>query len=195
MCRPARDIAGRLHACLGRAGDGREPRRRKRDSPARRCCASTASSAASRRRSRGATAAPTACSARIRAARRKFSEYDVSFLAAVANVIAGAIQRLQLDQRQELMIRELRHRSGNLFSQLLALFSQTAKNSKNRRRAGDEIRGARAGAGECAPPDHRGRLEIGLADGDAQYAAGALSRPHLASPGPMCSSSRTRPSG
>ena len=29
------------------------------------------------------------------------------------------------------MIRELRHRSGNLFSQLLALFSQTAKNSRN----------------------------------------------------------------
>ena len=55
----------------------------------------------------------------------------MSFLTAVANVIAGAIQRRQLDQRQELMIRELRHRSGNLFSQLLALFSQTAKNSKN----------------------------------------------------------------
>jgi two-component sensor histidine kinase len=63
--------------------------------------------------------------------RRRFSEYDVSFLTAIANVIAGAIQRRQLDQRQELMIRELRHRSGNLFSQLLALFSQTAKNSKN----------------------------------------------------------------
>ena len=62
--------------------------------------------------------------------RRKFNAYDVSFLAAVANVIAGAIQRRQLDYRQELMIRELRHRSGNLFSQLLALFSQTAKNSK-----------------------------------------------------------------
>ncbi len=65
------------------------------------------------------------------AKRRQFSEYDVSFLVAVANVIAGAIQRRQLDQRQEIMIRELRHRSGNLFSQLLALFSQTAKNSKN----------------------------------------------------------------
>ena len=65
------------------------------------------------------------------AKRRRFTESDVSFLAAVANVIAGAIQRRQLDQRQELMIRELRHRSGNLFSQLLALFSQTAKNSKN----------------------------------------------------------------
>jgi len=65
------------------------------------------------------------------AKRRKFSDYDVSFLAAVANVIAGAIQRRQLDQRHELMIRELRHRSGNLFSQLLALFSQTAKNSRS----------------------------------------------------------------
>jgi two-component sensor histidine kinase len=63
--------------------------------------------------------------------RRKFSEPDVSFLTGVANVVAGAIQRLQLDRRQELMIRELRHRSGNLFSQLLALFAQTAKNSKN----------------------------------------------------------------
>jgi two-component sensor histidine kinase len=63
-------------------------------------------------------------------ARRKFQDYDVSFLASVANVVAAAIQRRQLDQRHELMIRELRHRSGNLFSQLLALFSQTAKNSR-----------------------------------------------------------------
>src|SRR5438105_8215582 len=63
--------------------------------------------------------------------RRKFSEHDVSFLAAGASVIAGAIARLQSDHRQELMIRELRHRSGNLFAQLLALFSQTAKSSKN----------------------------------------------------------------
>jgi PAS domain S-box-containing protein len=65
------------------------------------------------------------------AKRRRFEEYDVSFLTAIANVIAGAIQRRQLDQRQELMIRELRHRSGNLFSQLLALFTQTAKTSRS----------------------------------------------------------------
>ena len=63
--------------------------------------------------------------------RRKFVEYEILFLNAVANVVAGAIQRQQADQRQHLMIRELRHRSGNLFSQLLALFSQTAKNSRN----------------------------------------------------------------
>jgi two-component sensor histidine kinase len=63
--------------------------------------------------------------------RRSFSENDVSFMAAVANIIAGAIQRRQLDQRHELMIRELRHRSGNLFAQLLALFSQSAKSSRS----------------------------------------------------------------
>jgi PAS domain S-box-containing protein len=62
---------------------------------------------------------------------RQFSVQDSAFLAAVANLVAGAIQRRQLEQRHELMIRELRHRSGNLFSQLLALFSQTAKNSRN----------------------------------------------------------------
>lgn len=65
------------------------------------------------------------------ARRRRFSESEVSFVVAVANVIAGAIQRLHVEQRQQLMIRELRHRSGNLFAQLLALFSQTAKSSKN----------------------------------------------------------------
>ena len=65
------------------------------------------------------------------ARRRKFGEHHVSFLVATANVIAGAIQRRQADQRHELMIRELRHRSGNLFAQLLALFSQTARNSRS----------------------------------------------------------------
>ena len=63
--------------------------------------------------------------------RREFTAQDLSFLAAVANLVAGVIQRRQLEQRHELMIRELRHRSGNLFSQLLALFSQTARNSRN----------------------------------------------------------------
>jgi PAS domain S-box-containing protein len=65
------------------------------------------------------------------ARRRRFGEYDVSFLTAIATMIAGAIQRRQADQRHELMIRELRHRSGNLFAQLLALFSQTARNSRS----------------------------------------------------------------
>ncbi len=62
--------------------------------------------------------------------RRVFGIEHTAFLAAVGNLLAGAIQRRQLELRHELMIRELRHRSGNLFSQLLALFSQTARNSK-----------------------------------------------------------------
>jgi PAS domain S-box-containing protein len=63
--------------------------------------------------------------------KRKFRAQEISFLAAIGNLLAGAIQRRQLEQRHELMIRDMRHRSGNLFSQLLALFSQTARTSKS----------------------------------------------------------------
>ncbi len=63
--------------------------------------------------------------------RRHFAAQDIAFLGAAANLLAGAIQRRQLEQRHELMIRDMRHRSGNLFSQLLALYSQTARNAKN----------------------------------------------------------------
>ncbi len=64
-------------------------------------------------------------------AQRTFAARDASFLTAVGNLLAGAIQRRQLEARHELMIRDMRHRSGNLFSQLLALFSQTARTSKS----------------------------------------------------------------
>jgi len=64
------------------------------------------------------------------AKKRRFRPQDISFLVAIGNLLAGAIQRRQLEQRHELMIRDMRHRAGNLFSQLLALFSQTARTSK-----------------------------------------------------------------
>lgn len=64
-------------------------------------------------------------------ARRHFTAQETAFLAAIANLLAGAIARRQLEQHHELMIRDMRHRSGNLFSQLLALFSQTARSSKS----------------------------------------------------------------
>jgi two-component sensor histidine kinase len=63
--------------------------------------------------------------------RRQFAVQEIAFLAAVANLLAGAIARRQLEQRHEFMIRDMRHRSGNLFSQLLALFSQTARSSRS----------------------------------------------------------------
>jgi two-component sensor histidine kinase len=62
---------------------------------------------------------------------RRFAAQETAFLAAAANLLAGAIARRQLEARHELMIRDMRHRSGNLFSQLLALFSQTARTSRS----------------------------------------------------------------
>ncbi|MFZ3353710.1 MAG: HWE histidine kinase domain-containing protein [Xanthobacteraceae bacterium] len=62
---------------------------------------------------------------------RQFAAQETAFLAAVANLLAGAIARRQLEARHEMMIRDMRHRSGNLFSQLLALFSQTARTSRS----------------------------------------------------------------
>jgi two-component sensor histidine kinase len=62
---------------------------------------------------------------------RRFGAQESAFLVAVANLLAGAIARRQLEARHELMIRDMRHRSGNLFSQLLALFSQTARTSRS----------------------------------------------------------------
>jgi two-component sensor histidine kinase len=64
-------------------------------------------------------------------AKRGFTAQETAFLGAIADILAGAIARRQLEQRHEVMIRDMRHRSGNLFSQLLALFSQTARNSKS----------------------------------------------------------------
>src|SRR5262249_54018047 len=63
--------------------------------------------------------------------RRAFDALEVSFLATAANLLSGTILRHQLNEHHQLMIRELRHRSGNLFAQLLALFSQTAKTSRS----------------------------------------------------------------
>ena len=54
-------------------------------------------SAASRSRSPGVTAMPTACWAPTATRRRRFGDDDVAFLVAVANVLAGAIQRNQLN--------------------------------------------------------------------------------------------------
>ena len=133
-----------------------------------------------------------ACSARTRRGGAASASTTSSFLSAIANMIAGAIQRRQSDQRHELMIRELRHRSGNLFAQLLALFSQTARNSRSVPELIDQIRGARAGARQRASPDHRRRLALDLARRSAARAARALSRTRHARRARMFFSSRIR---
>jgi two-component sensor histidine kinase len=62
---------------------------------------------------------------------RRFTAEETAFLVAVCNLISGALQRRQLELRHEMMIRDMRHRAGNLYSQILALFSQTARTSKS----------------------------------------------------------------
>ena len=121
----------RLRARLGRAGDRHRSEIGDAVRERRRCCAIMASTAACRVPIAGRDGRAYGVVGAHTARRRRFGENDVAFLAAIANMIAGAIQRRQADQRHELMIRELRHRSGNLFAQLLALFSQTARNSRS----------------------------------------------------------------
>ena len=62
------------------------------------------------------------------------------------------------------------------------------------RRPRAEIRSARAGARECASADHRGRLEVGLADGDCSTRCWRLISTASRLPAPTCFSSPIRPS-
>jgi two-component sensor histidine kinase len=54
---------------------------------------------------------------------------DVRFLQSVANVLGSAIRATQDQERRELLISELRHRVGNLFSLVQALHRQTGQSA------------------------------------------------------------------
>ncbi|MCC6983312.1 MAG: PAS domain-containing protein [Bauldia sp.] len=59
--------------------------------------------------------------------RRRFQQTEVDFLQAVANIAALAIQRAHATERQRLLLRELRHRVGNLLTLIVSLFNNTAR--------------------------------------------------------------------
>jgi two-component sensor histidine kinase len=59
------------------------------------------------------------------------SATDVRFLQSVANVLGSAIRSAQDQERKELLIGELRHRVGNLFSLVQALHRQTGQNARD----------------------------------------------------------------
>jgi two-component sensor histidine kinase len=59
------------------------------------------------------------------------SATDVRFLQSVANVLGSAIRSTQDQERKELLIGELRHRVGNLFSLVQALHRQTGQNARD----------------------------------------------------------------
>jgi PAS domain S-box-containing protein len=62
---------------------------------------------------------------------RCISDTDVRFLQSVANVLGSAIRAAQDHERSELLIGELRHRVGNLFSLVQALHRQTGQNAQD----------------------------------------------------------------
>ena len=62
---------------------------------------------------------------------RCISSADIRFLQSVANVLSSAIRAAQDDERKELLIGELRHRVGNLFSLVQALHRQTGQNARD----------------------------------------------------------------
>jgi two-component sensor histidine kinase len=61
------------------------------------------------------------------------SPTDVRFLQSIANVLSSATRSAQDDERKELLIGELRHRVGNLFSLVQALHRQTGQNAEDAR--------------------------------------------------------------
>lgn len=58
---------------------------------------------------------------------RRFHQNEVDFMQAVANIIALTAQRAQATERQRLLLRELRHRVGNLLTLIVSLFNNTAR--------------------------------------------------------------------
>ena len=64
---------------------------------------------------------------------RCISATDVRFLQNVANVLGSALRAVQDQERKELLIGELRHRVGNLFSLVQALHRQTGQSATDAR--------------------------------------------------------------
>lgn len=64
---------------------------------------------------------------------RCIASTDIRFLQSIANVLSSAIRAAQDDERKELLIGELRHRVGNLFSLVQALHRQTGQNAEDAR--------------------------------------------------------------
>jgi two-component sensor histidine kinase len=62
---------------------------------------------------------------------RCISQTDVRFLQSLANVLGSANRAAQDQERSELLIGELRHRVGNLFSLVQALHRQTGQNAQD----------------------------------------------------------------
>ncbi len=62
---------------------------------------------------------------------KRFRPNDADFVRAVANILANAVSRQQATDRQVLLMRELRHRVGNLLTLVISLFNNSVYGAEN----------------------------------------------------------------
>ncbi len=71
---------------------------------------------------------------------RKFTVEDVSFLESIANIIASSHQRQQVEDRRKLVLREMRHRSGNLLAIITSIIARTTESAASVEELGQKLR-------------------------------------------------------
>lgn len=61
---------------------------------------------------------------------RNFDRADADFLLSVSNIVATSVRQARISERRRLVIREMAHRSGNMFQLVQSLFNQTMGSAK-----------------------------------------------------------------
>ena len=61
--------------------------------------------------------------------RRDFGPSEVEFVSSVANILASRFRLAESEQRRQLVLREMAHRTGNLMQMVSSIFEQTARSA------------------------------------------------------------------
>ena len=62
---------------------------------------------------------------------RSFDRADADFLRSVSNIVATSVRQSRISERRRIVIREMAHRSGNMFQLVQSLFNQTIGTAKD----------------------------------------------------------------
>lgn len=62
---------------------------------------------------------------------RAFDRADADFLRSVSNIVATSVRQARISERRRIVIREMAHRSGNMFQLVQSLFNQTMGTAKD----------------------------------------------------------------
>lgn len=62
---------------------------------------------------------------------RTFDRADADFLRSVSNIVATSVRQSRISERRRIVIREMAHRSGNMFQLVQSLFNQTIGTAKD----------------------------------------------------------------